>query len=339
MFLISTNSITQNGHVVKVSNENILSDVDGRGKERPWRKHKLENEKLLEWIIDELENKNPILNISQSYEFDQCGGWLLFNRFKDKSLKLKSARFCKSRVCPICNWRRSLKLFSQVHRMIDELNKVDNFNYLFLTLTLKNCYHDELEGTINKVNYAFKQFCKKVKIKKMLMGYMKAIEITYNKVDCSYHPHLHCILQAPASYYKNYKNADRDRIYVTHSEFRQAWKECLKVDYDPQVNIKKIEDCQGEAIAEVAKYPTKINNLFQLDDEEGKQVLRTFFTATRGKRMISFGGMFKEVRAWLKMKDIEADTDLINADEENKKSDEDAIEEFYLWKFGFYIKS
>lgn len=343
MFLTSTYSISQKNGDVKVSqgkNIQVLSDIDSRGKERPWQKHKRENEKIMNWIIDEIENKTPILNTSQAFHFEKCGEWLLFNRYKDQSLKLKKACFCKSRVCPMCNWRRSLKLYSQVHRMIDELNKVEEYNYLFLTLTLKNCYDEDLEKTINKINYAFKQFCKKAKIKKFLMGYMKAIEITYNKKDDSYHPHLHCILQAPTSYYKNYKYADRERIYVTHSEFKQAWKECLKVDYEPQVNIQKIEEVSGKAIAEVAKYPTKINNLFKLSDDDGKRVLRTFFTATKGKRMISFGGMFKEVRAYLKMKDLEEDTDLINTgDDENKNADDEAVEELYWWRFGLYIKS
>lgn len=336
MFVNNNSSIHYGGENVN-SDFEILSDVNKNGNERPWQFHKLENERLFQWIVDELERGEPILNLSQSINFDNCASWLLFGKSdsSEERKKLKNAPFCRSRVCPMCNWRRSLKLFSQVCEMITKLDEKGDFSYLFLTLTLKNCDAECLESTINKINYSFKKFTFCVKIKNMLLGYMKAVEITYNSTDCSFHPHIHCILQVSDDYFRNYKRADKKRIYVTHREFREIWRKCLGVNYLPQVNIKKIKGVNAKAIAEVAKYPTKINKVFELGDEEGKKVLRTFYFATKNKRLVSFGGMMKEIRHVLNMKDIESDDDLVN-----KKNDEELpVEDLYWWRFGNYIKS
>lgn len=44
----------------------------------------------------------------------QCGSEIEFGILQDGSKKLVKANFCRDRLCPMCNWRRSLKLYSQV---------------------------------------------------------------------------------------------------------------------------------------------------------------------------------------------------------------------------------
>ena len=41
----------------------------------------------------------------------QCGSYLDFGVLPDGTKKLVKANFCRDRLCPMCNWRRSLKLF------------------------------------------------------------------------------------------------------------------------------------------------------------------------------------------------------------------------------------
>ena len=49
----------------------------------------------------------------------QCGSYLDFGVLPDGTKKLVKANFCRDRLCPMCNWRRSLKLYSQVSQVMD----------------------------------------------------------------------------------------------------------------------------------------------------------------------------------------------------------------------------
>ena len=68
----------------------------------------------------------------------QCGSEIEFGILQDGSKKLVKANFCRDRLCPMCNWRRSLKLYSQVSQVMDVLES-EGYCFLFLTLTLRNC--------------------------------------------------------------------------------------------------------------------------------------------------------------------------------------------------------
>ncbi|CYH45314.1 replication protein [Streptococcus pneumoniae] len=64
--------------------DKILLDKNKRGKDRNWRGRKLLSLKLAD-IFKE------------------------FIRREDGSLRLYQAYFCKNKLCPMCNWRRSMK--------------------------------------------------------------------------------------------------------------------------------------------------------------------------------------------------------------------------------------
>lgn len=79
--------------------------------------------------------------ISQSafIALERCCSWLLFRRYiESQVMKLDKAEFCKHRLCPVCNWRKSNKMFSQMKEVSAELIKdFPTARYLFLTLTVK----------------------------------------------------------------------------------------------------------------------------------------------------------------------------------------------------------
>ena len=66
-----------------------------------------------------------------------CGSFLEFKVTEEKA-KLQHANFCRDRLCPMCNWRRSLKIFAQVSKVMDAL-QAEGYQFLFLTLTVRNC--------------------------------------------------------------------------------------------------------------------------------------------------------------------------------------------------------
>ena len=81
-----------------------------------------------------------------------CGTFLEWH-ISDVRSKLVHANFCKDRLCPSCTWRRSLKAFHHVSRCLDYMES-EHYQYLFLTLTLKNCSDSDLVKTIDLLNSA-----------------------------------------------------------------------------------------------------------------------------------------------------------------------------------------
>lgn len=296
------------------------------------------NEKLAPIIKKSINTEKQIMTERGFMSFVECGDFLLFARKHDNKLKLARANFCKSRICNMCNWRRSLKLFGQVSQVIEAIRgKGIKVRYLFLTLTVKNCKSDKLTETINQLNAGFRLLVrndkknKPTKIACNLLGYMKAIEVTYNTKDDTYHPHIHCILAVRPSYFKSGN-------YMKHEDVQLLWQKCLNIDYAPQVNIKAIKagNSTPKAIAELAKYPTKIATVLSVPTDKQKEVLYTLASAIKGRRLITFGGLFKDIKAELNLIDVEKDNNLVNVGDGDKESQVINYVKF-TWRAGVYV--
>ena len=87
-----------------------LTDKTQKGRERPWRMNKQILELLVEVTVSLKEEK-------RAERMRYCASWLLFLECIENTShpkQLKTAQFCKDRLCPACQWRRSLKVFSFV---------------------------------------------------------------------------------------------------------------------------------------------------------------------------------------------------------------------------------
>jgi len=103
----------------------------------------------------------------KSYKVRECGNYLEFKRYlENDELKLHKANFCKSRLCPMCSWRRSLKIFGQVSKVMNDLTSCNPFRYVFLTLTVKNCTKDELKNHIDILLKSYNKMTKRKEYKK-----------------------------------------------------------------------------------------------------------------------------------------------------------------------------
>ena len=70
--------------------------------------------------------------------------------------KIKASKFCRVRLCPVCQWRRSLKMFGQVKKITDKILESDkSIRFIFGTFTIKNCVAEDLETCINILNNKF----------------------------------------------------------------------------------------------------------------------------------------------------------------------------------------
>lgn len=319
----------------------ILKDCSSTGKERPWKLHKQENLQLVKIYKTAREKNINLITDSRLFDLEHCADTLLFAENAEGKKKLKSANFCRLRLCPMCQWRRSLKMFGQVQTITDKILERDkSTRFLFATFTVKNVDAENLETCINILNNKFlylvsrnKTFAPAKKLKQNLLGYLKAVEVTYNTKDKTYHPHLHVIFAVKSTFFKNKQN------YMTKKEWIELWQQALGVDYKPQTDIRAIKSGTAKAVAEVAKYPVKTAPILSLPDDEAVEVLKTLTLSLHKKRFVAYGGIFKTIKQELKLTDVETDKDLVNVDTEQQERFNAVIAVLfkYNFKFGCYI--
>jgi plasmid rolling circle replication initiator protein Rep len=193
-----------------------------------------------------------------------------------------------------------------------------------LTLTIKNCTSNELSGTITQILKAWNKLTKDDArgFTRAFAGTFRALEVTYNKDEDTYHPHLHVLAAVTPEYFKR----RRSRYYLTQKKLRDLWAGALGVDYLPQCRIQKVESKQAKYVAEVAKYTVKTLSI------PNSEVLQTFDNALRRKRLTAFGGVFKEVAMKLKI------ADEVKAAAEDGAADlmanPEIVKEVYGWNIG-----
>lgn len=320
-----------------------LADYSATGKKRKWDLHKQNNLKLVELYKQAIKINPSVISPKRLQDLADCASQLEYLQDAEGNKKLYKTYFCRVRLCPMCQWRRSLKLFSQVSKITDYINQQQNnqVRYLFITLTQKNCCGSELVQEINKINKSFSLLVDKTKrvqpatkFKKMLLGYIKSTEVTYNPKTKTYHPHLHCIFAVQGEYF-NKEN------YINKNSWRAIWADLLKVDYLPQINVQAIKPArQQKAVAELAKYPAKVSSILNLPQMQAVQVVMDLTTLCYKRRFVAFGGIFKKTKALLKLQDIEAENvDLVGAG--NIKEFNYVARAIYKYnvKFGCYISS
>ena len=244
----NTNNNNENG-ILETGTGEILSDPRKNGKERPWKMHKVNSLKLHELYKKALVLDNNLISESRMKSLEECGDNLLFSVNDKNEKRLKSANFCRIRTCPMCNWRKSLKMFGQTNKIANKiLEQLPTTRFIFVTFTVKNCSAEKLEETISLMNQGFKDLTNKNrklaitnKFKSNMLGYIRAMEVTYNQQEDTYHPHIHCIFAVKAGYFKG-------NGYIKKSDWQYIWGECCNTEYEPIVKVQTIKIAQQKRL-------------------------------------------------------------------------------------------
>ncbi|WP_425388517.1 protein rep [Domibacillus robiginosus] len=329
--------------IQKDNNINILRDTRANGKDRDWKGKKKRSLLMAEHYGEAGLNK-------KAERMEQCADTLLFKKSAEK-LKLFQAYFCKVRLCPMCNWRRSLKIAFHNKQIVEAANERENLKWIFLTLTVRNVEGSELKNTMDVMTKAWNNFSRYAAFKKSVKGYFRAMEVTKNREKesewyATYHPHFHVLLAVKPSFFT--------KDYIKQAEWIAMWRKAMKLDYDPIVHVQRVkakkespdlneieQDVkraveEQNAILEVSKYPVKdsdviVGNSVTTDNVE---TVLDLDNALAYKRLIAYGGLLKEIHKELNLDDAE-DGDLIRVGEEN--ADEianGAIEVMAYWHVG-----
>ncbi|EWJ31012.1 protein rep, partial [Staphylococcus aureus] len=304
-----------------------LKDMTKSGKQRPWREKKIDNVSY----ADILE----ILKIKKAFNVKQCGNILEFKPTDEGYLKLHKTWFCKSKLCPVCNWRRAMKNSYQAQKVIEKVIKEKpKARWLFLTLSTKNAIDgDTLEQSLKHLTKAFDRLSRYKKVKQNLVGFMRSTEVTVNKNDGSYNQHMHVLLCVENAYFRKKEN------YITQEEWVNLWQRALQVDYRPVANVKAIKpNRKGDKDIESAKSSDFLTD----DDEKNQEIVSDLEKGLYRKRMLSYGGLLKQKHKILNLDDVE-DGNLINASDEDKTTDEEekAHSITAIWNFekqNYYLR-
>lgn len=320
-----------------IREDGYLHDIRPSGQENPWSEKKMANTKLADIVrMTNLHN-----NFKKAERIEQCGRFLWFNVDDQGNKKLAYARFCKYRLCPTCIWRKSLKLYHQMEQILGALDK-KQYHWCFLTLTVRNCYGSELKQTIDDMLKGFDRLLKRRNVKAVVVGYYRGIEVTYNRKENTFHPHIHILLQLAPSY----MNKDK---YINQSTWKSMWKECMGIDYEPVVDIRKVKPRRNKetgemenmigAICECTKYPVKdadyIHNDGTVEEVDiDAYVVETLDKALHGRRLIHFGGMLAKIHRELHLQDVD-NGDLIQTDDSNDDAILPVIQRCYAFNMGY----
>lgn len=269
---------------------------------------KLYTDCLPEFLSECKEFKEKTLHVENLFEFSNsetlrsraskiysCGSFLRFGENANNEITLDGSNFCRQRLCPMCQWRRSRRLYGQLTDVWDTLRGA-GFEFVHIVLTVRNCSAANLSGCIDGL---FRNFTRMVKDTAFasFKGFLRFLEVTYSPRGRDYHPHLHVLGVVRPSYFKS-------RYYVSHEKLTMLWRQYAKLDYDPMVHIGKAD---AKAINEVAKYCVKPFDFDGLSVWDELAVYETYDVALHGRRMIQTYGCIRSVLHELKIGDLEAE--------------------------------
>jgi len=220
---------------------------------------------------------------------------------------------CGNRFCPLCTWNKAKKDAIMLSVLMQAIREQEEQEFIFLTLTAPNVQGDDLKKEIDRFNHAFKKLFDRRNVKKIVNGYVRKLEVTYNQKRFitnimykraqdyydkrnlkegdhnpnydTYHPHFHVILSVNKSYFTS-------RDYLKQDKWLEMWRECMDDMSITQVDIRKVrssEKSENGVVLEVAKYSAKSNELYA-----SQSVFEIFYRALKGRQLLTFNGLFKE---------------------------------------------
>lgn len=279
--------------------------------------------------------------LHKAARLDGCATWATFEQRADGTRVLHSSNFCRCRLCPMCGWRRAVKLGYQLRTVVAEANRqhVEKFSsswgWVLLTLTVRNVPGDQLGDTIDKLHAGLINMTKWAVWKKApVRGWIRTTEVTHNTDPKSpnydtYHPHMHVLLMVPKSYFK---------APIKKREWTSLWAYAAGLDYEPIVDIRRVkaesEADMASALAEVCKYAAKpADYLVPEDMDLTAQTVAVLDKQLHHRRMTAFGGDLFRLAKELHLDSVE-DGDLIHIDQDAAAAAPTSIYDTYRWSSG-----
>jgi len=208
------------------------------------------------------------------------------------------------------------RFYQSLPKIVQEQPKA---RWLFLTVTVRNCSIGELASTLTAMNAGWKRLIERREFRPVL-GWVRTTEVTRGH-DGSAHPHFHALMMVPPSMLTGTN-------YIKHARWVELWRDCMRLDYQPVVDVRAVKERAPEAaqtaadaraaalqraVAETLKYSVKPSDM-TADAEWFLELTRQ----THKRRFVATGGALKDV---LRV-DEETDTDMVMADGQAEGEDD-----------------
>jgi len=180
-----------------------------------------------------------------------------------------TSKYCDTRICHVCARIRTAKLIKGYVNQLKEMGKLE-----FVTLTLPNVPENELRNTVEFMNNTIVKIIRSFRRYGDKISGIRKLEITYNAVTNTYHPHFHVIVNNQGS------------------ELVNKWLSKVKT---ANIAAQDIRDCDENSFNELFKYTTKIVCRKRDEIKVYISALDVIMRTLKGKRCIQPFGVIKKV--------------------------------------------
>lgn len=281
------NIIAQSGSIVKVVN----FDKSKRKRQKRKNIEKLSTEQ--KWQCHKTASVNVAAKMlaaglrERSIRMYSCSREIVAKKCSDCGhIMIEYVKRCRDRLCPICNWRLSIQRYGQMSQIMTALyNAYPEAAYSLVTLTVRNCKPESLKDQLSGMQKIWGKITPQRWFRKGVIGWARSLEITYNSVSKTFHPHYHILMMG-------YETAPRDVV--------SDWiRLCSEAGYTAVTKAQHVDDIVthhtegatlAKSICETFKYMVKSSDI----EEMPVSVLRCFADAVKGIRLVAYGGKIKE---------------------------------------------
>lgn len=258
-----------------------------------------------------------------------CGTLLEFDQFRlpdgQVHSRLSGANFCRVMLCPMCQWRRARRLYSDMLRIwqytFDGYREIEfdrnrhrlrpRLRALLLTLTVPNVPAADLRETVRRMSAAWNRINQSNGYSewRAILGYYRCLEITYNEKSDTYHPHYHVLLLVDDDYFR--------AGYVQQSRWLDIWRKSYRDDSIVAVDVRALRGGTPrqlmKSLNETCKYTVKPSDFLRGDMPHRMDIVETLDKSLDGVRRASFGGWLRDARNALKCDDMETREYMLDA--------------------------
>jgi len=190
---------------------------------------------------------------------------------------------CKRQTCPLC---RENKKFKSYLKLKEKINEQKGIRYILMTFNGREISDlSKLRDEVTENNDIVAKIVRKRSIQAIMLGYVKIVEISYNKYTGKLLPHIHLLLGVREDFKKHWIRKKET------GKLEKTWKKWKKEEIKNAVDVKIVKDT-SEDLEKVLRYITIVNKkrIMNLNDME----IRAFFEMiNERKRLFTTSGIFK----------------------------------------------
>ena len=149
------------------------------------------------------------------------------------------------------------------------------YDFRFLTLTIKGCENYELVDKIADIMSSWNKLLDDNRMKETVKGYYRWLDIAYDKNNKIYHPHLHIIMAGD---------------FIDKKELQNLWKKEMRLNYEPNIKIQRMTNIQS-----LSKYIIKKKRDYIIPDDNStmKNAVKTLDGVLESCCIRNYGGIMK----------------------------------------------